>query len=85
MVKVHRYRRYDTASDDYLNSTRMATLEQIERIGAEPVPGTEADVDPKFLTDGWTAKDFNPEWQELTPEEIARERARLQPRVHPDT
>lgn len=58
--KVYRYRRYDISIDDYRYSTRMATREHIDRIEAEIIPGTEAEIDDHHLTDGWTKKDFDP-------------------------
>jgi hypothetical protein len=61
MVKVWRYRKYDITKDDYFYSTRMGTPEWIDRIEAEKVPGTEADIDAKHLgTEGFTEKNFDP-------------------------
>jgi hypothetical protein len=40
--------------------TRMATQEWIDRIEAERIEGTEADIDPKYLTDGHTNKNSDP-------------------------
>lgn len=60
MVKVWRYRKYDITIDDYRYSTRMATQEWIDRIEANRIEGTEADIDPKHLTDGHTEKNFDP-------------------------
>jgi len=61
MVKVYRYRVYDITSDDYRYSSRMATLERIEKIGGERLDDTEANIDEKLLTDGWTRRRFNPD------------------------
>lgn len=60
MVKVWRYRKYDISIDDYRYSTRMATQEWIDRIEANRIEGTEADIDAKHLTDGHTEKNFDP-------------------------
>jgi hypothetical protein len=39
----------------------MGTAEWIDRIEAEQVPGTEADIDPKHLgTEGFAEKNFDP-------------------------
>ena len=59
-VLVHRYRVYDISRDEYVTSTRMATEEQIAKIGGEIIPDTGISIDVKFIKDGWTEKDFNP-------------------------
>ena len=59
-VRVSRYRAYDSIGDDWVYSTRMATPEQIERIGAESIMGTEIEIDDSLVHDGWTAKNFEP-------------------------
>jgi len=35
MTAIFRYRVYDTSRDEYAESTRMATLEKIKRIGGD--------------------------------------------------
>lgn len=57
-----RYRVYDMATDDYVYSTRYATMAQIKRIGAEAL-GPYVLIDKKHLTDGWTKKGFDPQNQ----------------------
>lgn len=84
-VRVHRYRRYDIAIDDYRVSTRMATKEHIDRIGAEVIDGTEAEIDSSLLIDGWTNKDFDPKRPIQSAEDQARERAAAEPRTFEDT
>jgi len=62
MVKVYRYRKYDITIDDYCYSTRMGTQQWIDRIQAERIEGTEAEIDEKLVTpEGYTAKDFEPQ------------------------
>jgi hypothetical protein len=59
LEEVYRYRVYDIMIDDYRYSTRYATMTQINRIRGEAVyPG--AKIDSKYLKDGWTKKDFDP-------------------------
>jgi len=60
MILVYRYRAYDVTKDEYVVSTRMATPEQIARIGAEIIPGTALEISDELLRDGWTKKFFNP-------------------------
>lgn len=56
---AYRYRVYDKDLDDYVYSTRYATMVKIDRIGAEPIyPGIK--ISSTYLTDGWTKKDFDP-------------------------
>jgi hypothetical protein len=58
-VKVFRFRKYDISIDDYVLSTRLATREQIDRLHAEIVPGTEILIDSQYVKDdGWTDKGF---------------------------
>jgi hypothetical protein len=57
---IYKYRKYDIASDDYVYSTRYATMGQINRIEAEAIGPTVKVVDSKHLTDGWTKKNFDP-------------------------
>ena len=52
----YKYRKYDTTSDDYVYSTRFATMTQIN--------GTV--IDSKHMTDGWTKKDFGRHKQNRT-------------------
>jgi hypothetical protein len=55
----YRFRVYDMATDDYVYSTRYATMTQINRIRAEAIyPGEY--VHGKYLNDGWTKKGFDP-------------------------
>jgi hypothetical protein len=58
--QVYKYRKYDNSIDDYVYSTRYATMTKINRIEAEPVYGTGIHLDGKYLTDGWTEKNFDP-------------------------
>lgn len=58
---VYKYRHYDIASDDYVYSTRYATMNKIRRIGAEPVYSTGIHLAAKYLVEGWTEKNFDPE------------------------
>ena len=55
---VYRFRVYDVNRDDYVVSTRMATLEKIERIRGEPIRESEAMIDETLLADGWTEKNY---------------------------
>jgi hypothetical protein len=84
-AKVYRFRRYDIAIDDYRYSTRMATKEFINRIGAEIIPGSETEIDTNLLSEGMTQKDFDPNRKPLTPEDIARENAAARPTIYPDS
>lgn len=59
-MTVYQYRVYDIKSDEYVYSSRYATMTQIKRIGAEPVHKTGIVIDTKYLTDGWTKKGFDP-------------------------
>jgi hypothetical protein len=57
---VYKYRHYDITIDDYVYSTRYATMRKINQIGGEPVyPGFR--LDAKHLIDGWTEKNFDPQ------------------------
>jgi hypothetical protein len=56
----YRYRVFDIMIDDYRYSTRYATMHKINRIHAEPVYSTGVGIDEKYLTEGWTKKDFDP-------------------------
>lgn len=58
--QVFRYRVYNAGIDDYVESTRMATREKIERIHGEIIAERSAVIDDAFLTDGWTDKNFDP-------------------------
>jgi hypothetical protein len=60
MRKVFRFRMYDITRDDYVTSTRMATKKKIKEIGGEIVPDSEAKIDDASLTDGLTARYFEP-------------------------
>ena len=71
---VFRFRKYDINGDDYVLSTRMATMLCIRQLGAEPVQGTSVLVDARLVDrNGWTAKDFVPigarplRWPAATP------------------
>lgn len=56
---AYRYRVYDKDLDDYVYSTRYATMVKINTIGAEPIyPGIK--ISKTYLADGWTKKDFDP-------------------------
>lgn len=57
---VYKYRKYNIATDDYVYSTRYATMTQINRIEAEPIYDTGTIIDSRHLTDGWTKKNFDP-------------------------
>ena len=60
-IRVYRFQKYASSLGVYVISTRMATREQIERVGAEIMPGTEADIDGHFVNaDGWTERNFDP-------------------------
>ena len=59
--QVYKYRHYDIITDDYVYSTRYATMTKINRIGAEPVHSTGIFLDTKHLMDGWTEKNFDPQ------------------------
>jgi hypothetical protein len=60
-IKVHRFRTYDAANDDWFISTRMATREMIEKSKVlELIPYTEAEVDSKWIIDGYTDRHFDP-------------------------
>jgi hypothetical protein len=56
---------YDKELDDYVYSTRCATMVKINMIGAERIyPGIK--ISKAYLADGWTRKDFdpkNPSWK----------------------
>lgn len=55
---AYRYRIYDASEDEYRYSTRLATKEQIERIGGEIV-GRGISMDPAdLLPDGWTERNY---------------------------
>jgi hypothetical protein len=56
---VYRYRIYDIATDEYIYSTRYATMKKINRIKAEPLDNTSVLIDPRYLDDGWTKKGFD--------------------------
>ena len=60
-VRVYRFKKYDIQTDDYVISTRMATEEKIDQIRATAIYGTERQIDESLLTDGLTAKDFDPD------------------------
>ena len=60
MERVYRYRCYDVHTDEYVYSTRYATMARINRIGAEAVHPSEIFLDSKYLKDGWTEKNFDP-------------------------
>jgi hypothetical protein len=75
VTKVYKYRVYDITIDDYRLSTRMATKEHIARIGGDLIPGTEREIDPVLLRDGWTEKNFDPDRPIQTPEQRRREEA----------
>jgi hypothetical protein len=58
---VYKYRKYDIRIDDYIYTSRYATMTQINRIEAEPVYSTGIKLDRKhLLPEGWTEKDFDP-------------------------
>ena len=59
--QVYKYRKYDNSFDDYVYSTRYATMTKINRIEAEPVYGTGIFLDDSHLTDDWTVKNFDPQ------------------------
>ncbi len=59
LTKVYRYRKYNVLTDDYFVSTRMATRDKINDIGAEVLEDTETSVDSNLLSDGWTDKNFS--------------------------
>jgi hypothetical protein len=84
-VRVYRYCRYIPQTDEIKQSTRMATKEKIKAIGAELIKDSERDIDADLVTDGWTEKNFDPDWQRLTEEEVRRELAALEPKDYPDT
>lgn len=58
---VYKYRHYDIATDDYVYSTRYATMTQINRIRGEAIwPGIR--LDAKYLIERrWTKKNFDPQ------------------------
>jgi len=49
---VYKYRRYNIVTDDYVYSSRYATMTQINRIDAEPVYSTGIKLDTKHLPEG---------------------------------
>lgn len=54
-VKVYRFRLYDTASEDFKISGRMATQAFIRRIHAQLLRNTEHEIDKHYLDgDGMT-------------------------------
>lgn len=54
-VKVYRFRLYDSASDDFKTSARMATQACIRRIHAQLLCSTEREIDKHYLDgDGMT-------------------------------
>jgi hypothetical protein len=57
---AYRYRVYEKDLDDYVYSSRYATMVKINRIGAEAIyPGVK--ISKSYLADGWTKKDFDPD------------------------
>jgi hypothetical protein len=61
-VKVYRFKVYNITIDDSPVSTRMATQERINKIqDATRIEGTEVEIDESLLTDGMTARNFDPE------------------------
>ena len=50
---VYKYRKYDITIDDYVYSTRYATMHQINRIEADLIYSNAISIDTKYLTDGW--------------------------------
>jgi hypothetical protein len=61
-VRVYRFSAYDSAMNDMVVSTRMATRQTIERLKVEGiVPATEAEIDSSLLDgNGMTARNFFP-------------------------
>jgi len=60
-VKVWKFRKYDMTTDEYVESSRYATMEAIARIGAECIEETEVTVAGNLIdSDGLTAKRFTP-------------------------
>ena len=58
-MKVYRFRLYDTASDDFKISARMASPACIRRIHAEIIKRTELEIDKRYLnSDGMTEIGF---------------------------
>jgi len=48
------------SADDYVYSTRYATMHKINQIKADAVfPGRT--IDRKYINDGWTKKGFDPD------------------------
>lgn len=60
MEQVYKYRHYDIQSDEYVYSSRYATMHKINQIKGDPVYGTGIFLDAKYLKDGWTEKNFEP-------------------------
>lgn len=61
-VTVYRYRKYDISRDDYVRSTRMATLDKIEKLCAEALLDKATEIDGSLLIAGedWTVHNFDP-------------------------
>ncbi|WP_436642662.1 hypothetical protein [Microbaculum sp. FT89] len=59
--KVCRFEVSDINEDEYVTSSRMATLSKIAELHARPIMGTEKKIDPELLKDGWTEINFDPD------------------------
>ena len=60
-MKVSRFKLFDITTDEFVVSSRYATGQAIAQIGAQPIPGTEIEVDGgKLDENGMTAKRFEP-------------------------
>ena len=55
-----RYRVYDIATDEYIYSTRYASMGRIKLIGGEET-GPRVMIERKYLDHGWTKKGFDPD------------------------
>lgn len=60
---VHRWRRYDIASDEYVTSRRYGSQEAIDRVGGEIIPESSVEIDdieldPDFP--GMTTRSYSP-------------------------
>lgn len=67
-VRVYQCRKHDDENDPRQIRTRLATREQIERIGAEVIEESLAELDSAFLTpEDWTDKGFVPPSQRYKP------------------
>ena len=62
---VHRWRRYDIATDENIGSRRYGTEEAIEKFCGEVIPGTAIEVDEN---------DLNPNFPGMTPRDFRQQR-----------